>query len=181
MQRHTNSLTEDDIHFIIANTDFDRGKVLEWYDDFRRKCPSGKLNKRQFIDFYKKLIRGDHPDEEQFCAAVFEVFDSDGNGTIDFPEFLIAFWVRAKGNVREKLTWLFDIYDCDKSGFITLIELEKMMKLVLNMKSIKEDPREISKRIMNALDRSRDGKISKHEFIAGCTKDNNMLSIFSPF
>lgn len=174
-------LTEDDIQFIMANTDFDREKVIKWYDDFIKKCPQGKMNKRQFVDFYKKLIKGEHPDEDKFCEAVFEVFDSDGNGTVDFAEFLIAFWVRARGSVKEKLAWLFDVYDCDKSGHITLSELNKMLKLVLNMKGIKEDPYSLSRKIMEAWDRSHDGKISKPEFIAGCTNDAKMRALFAPF
>lgn len=178
---HKADLNEDDIQFIMANTDFDREKVLQWYSDFQKKCPDGKLSKRQFVDFYKKLIKGDHPDEEKFCEAVFDVFDSDGNGTVDFAEFLIAFWVRAKGSVKDKLAWLFDVYDCDKSGYITLWELSKMMKLVFNMKGINEDPYDKSRKVMEALDRSNDGKISKQEFIAGCTRDPKVRSLFSPF
>ena len=174
-------LTEDDIAFIMANTDFDREKILQWFADFKRQCPNGKLNKQEFIKFYKKLIKGDHPDEDQFCAAVFDVFDTDGNGSVDFGEFLIAFWVRAKGNVREKLAWLFDVYDCDKSNYITYWELTKMLRLVLNMKGIKEDPYNKARYIMDKLDRSGDGKISKAEFIAGCTADSSMRSLFSPF
>jgi Ca2+-binding EF-hand superfamily protein len=178
---HKTDLTDDDIEFIMANTDFDREKILQWYNDFKRQCPSGRLNKEEFIKFYKKLIKGDHPDEDRFCAAVFDVFDSDGNGSIDFGEFLIAFWVRAKGSVKDKLAWLFDIYDCDKSNYITQWEMSKMLRLVLNMKGINEDPYAKAKSIMAQLDRSGDGKISKQEFIAGCTRDAKLRSLFSPF
>jgi neuronal calcium sensor 1 len=72
-------LSEDDIQFIIANTDFNRDQVIKWFEEFKKQCPSGRLNKQEFIKFYKKLIKGDHPDEEQFCAAVFDVYDQDGN------------------------------------------------------------------------------------------------------
>ncbi len=176
-----NDLSEDDIQFILANTDFERDKVIEWYANFRQKCPSGKLDKNDFICFYRQLIRGNHPDEDAYCSAVFDVFDSDGNGLIDFGEFLIAFWIRAKGNIKDKLSWLFDIYDLDKSGSISLRELKEMLKLVCNMKGLRDDPDEKAESIMYALDRSRDGRISRHEFIAGCTRDQRLRSIFSPF
>ena len=180
-QTQKTDLTEDDIAFIMANTDFDREKILQWFDDFKRQCPSGRLNKQEFTEFYKKLIKGDHPDEAQFCAAVFGVFDSDGNGSIDFGEFLIAFWVRAKGSVKDKLSWLFDVYDYDRSNYITSWEIVKMLKLVFNIKGIKDDPYTKAISIINTLDRSKDGKVSKAEFIAGLTKDTQLRSLFSPF
>jgi Ca2+-binding EF-hand superfamily protein len=173
-------LTDEDIEFIMANTDFDREKINEWYKDFKRQCPTGRLNKEEFVRFYKKLIKGDHEDENQFCEFVFDVFDSDNNGSIDFGEFLIAFWIRAKGNVKDKLAWLFDIYDFDNSNFITSWEVTKMIKLLFNMKGIKEDPYAKAKSIMEQLDRGKDNKISKQEFIAGCTKDAKLRSLFSP-
>lgn len=175
------SLNDDDIEFIMANTDFTRDQVIKWFNEFKVQCPTGRLNKQEFIKFYKKLIKGDHPDEEQFCSAVFDVYDSDGDGSVDFGEFLIAFWIRAKGSVKDKLAWLFDVYDCDNSNFITSWELTKMLKLLLNIKGVKEDPYIKAKNIMKELDRSGDGKISKAEFIAGCTKDAKLRSLFSPF
>ena len=72
-------LIEDDIQFIMANTDFTRDQVMKWFDEFKIQCPSGRLNRQEFIRFYKKLIKGDHADEEQFCSAVFDVYDQDGN------------------------------------------------------------------------------------------------------
>jgi hypothetical protein len=56
-----------------------------------------------------------------------------------------------------------------------------MLRLVLNIKGIKEDSYTKAKSIMQELDRSGDGRISKAEFIAGCTKDTKLRSLFSPF
>lgn len=180
-QTQKSDLTEDDIQFIMSNTDFNREQVVNWHNDFKKQCPTGRLTKADFINFYKKLIKGDHADEDQLCSIIFDVYDSDANGSIDFSEFLIAFWVRAKGDIKEKLAWLFDVYDYDNSNYITSWELVKMLKLLFNIKGIKEDPYKKAVAIMNALDRSKDGKVSKPEFIAGCTKDTQLRSLFSPF
>lgn len=175
------SLSEDDINFIIANTDFTRDKIIAWFKEFQKQCPSGQLDRQQFTHFYKQLIPGENQAENEFCSMVFDVFDSDKNGYVDFGEFLIAFWVRARGDLREKLSWLFDIYDTDHSGHITQYELYKMLKLVFIMKSIKEDAWIKSREIIDKIDRSNDGKISRQEFIAGLTTDVKLRSLFSPY
>jgi Ca2+-binding EF-hand superfamily protein len=175
------NLSEDDIQFIMANTDLERDRIVAWHDDFRRKCPNNRIDKAMFVSFYKNLIPGEHPDEDKFCEAVFEAFDSDGNGYIDFGEFLISFWIRARGSLKDKLAWLFDVYDTDRSNYITQWELSKMLRLVFNMKNIKQDPYEKSREIMNIMDRSRDGRITKQEFIAACTRNENLRYLFAPF
>jgi Ca2+-binding EF-hand superfamily protein len=179
--RRKNGLTEDDINFIVANTDLKRDTIIDCYNVFKNNCPSGKLDKPAFVYFYKQLIRGDHADEQKFCSFVFNVFDTDGNGFIEFGEFMIGFWIRSRANMKDKLSWLFDVYDCDKSGSITMGELEEMLRLVFNMKGITLNPYEQADGIMQMLDRSQDGRISRQEFIAGCSSNPKIRNIFSPF
>ena len=174
--------TENDIQFIMANTDFERDQIIRWHEEFVRKCPSNKLDKSSFVEFFKKLIPGESPSEDEFCAAVFRACDLDANGFIDFNEFLIAFWIRAKGNMRDKLSWLFDIYDKDGNRSLTLWELASMLKLVIAMKNKSDvDPYDLARSIMNSMDRNADARISKQEFIARCTNDQNLRDLFSPY
>ena len=176
-------LTDEDIEFIMSNTDLDRGQILRWHQDFKEKCPQNRLNKSQFILFYKHLIPGESTslDHDRFCEAVFRAFDTDSNGYVDFAEFLLAFWIRASGSLKDKLAWLFEVYDTDRSNYITESELTSMLKLVLSIKNIKEDPREKTREIFLRIDRSKDGKISRQEFIAGCTQDEKLRNLLAPF
>ncbi len=174
-------LSEQDIEFIMANTDFSKEKIIEWHAEFIKVCPQNKLDKEKFIQFYSKLIPGDNSSERSYCEAVFQACDTDSNGFIDFAEFLLAFCVSAKGNLREKLAWLFEIYDTDRSSYISLYELAKMLKLVLSIKNINEDAYQRARKIFELMDRSNDNRISKQEFIAGCTKDQETRELFAPF
>lgn len=177
------NLTEDDIIFIMANTDFTRAKIIEWHAQFIKQCPLGKINRKEFVQFYKQLTPGNdnNIDEDRFCEYVFKAFDSDNNGYVDFAEFLQSFWIRAKGNLREKLSWLFSVYDSDSNNFITYWELGHMLRLLFNMKNIKGDPYEKAKEIFSKIDRSNDYRLTKQEFIAGCTKDEQIRQLFAPF
>ena len=51
-------LSDTEIQFIMANTDFDKQRILAFYSDFQRKCPSNKIDRKNFINFYKALIPG---------------------------------------------------------------------------------------------------------------------------
>jgi len=106
-----------------------------------------------------------------------QAFDFDNNGYVDFGEFLIAFWIKAKGSVRNKLVWLFDVYDIDKSGFISMTELTHMLRLVFSLKSMNDDPVERAQYVMGLVDCNSDGQLSRLEFVEGCMMDDELREL----
>ena len=60
------------------------------------------------------LIKGEAG--EQFMEQLFRIFDKDGDGSIDFKEFMIATDMTSSGDPEEKLRWAFRMYDKDGSG-----------------------------------------------------------------
>jgi calmodulin len=70
---------------------------------------------------------GQNPTETELRDMINEV-DADGNGTIDFPEFLTMMARKMKDtDINEELMQAFKVFDKDGSGTISAAELKAVM------------------------------------------------------
>ncbi|CAJ0765872.1 3375_t:CDS:2, partial [Entrophospora sp. SA101] len=70
---------------------------------------------------------GQNPTESELQDMVSEI-DADGNGTIDFPEFLTMMARKMKDSDSEQeIKEAFKVFDKDGNGFISAAELRHVM------------------------------------------------------
>ncbi|THF96941.1 hypothetical protein TEA_024166 [Camellia sinensis var. sinensis] len=103
---------------------------------------------------------------ESEVRQLMEAADVDGNGTIDYIEFITATMHMNRVEREHHLYTAFEYFDEDKSGYITMEELEHALKKY-NMgdeKTIKE--------IIVEVDTDNDGRINYDEFVAMMRKGN---------
>ena len=79
--------------------------LQEWYKGFISDCPNGKLTPPAFVKIYSQCFPSGNA--RDFCDHIFRTFDTDGNGYIDFREFLLAIDITSSGTAEEKLGWAF--------------------------------------------------------------------------
>ena len=61
-------------------------------------------------------------------VQVFSIFDGDGNGQIDFKEFVLALWNFCACSDSALRIFAFDLYDNDTSGKLEIEEVEHMLR-----------------------------------------------------
>lgn len=172
------TLTEQDLEILHKVSQMPRNDIKAWSEALEYECPSGKLNKKQFIKFYKSFPN--RQNVEDIAEQCFNVFDVDKNGLVDLGEFLMIYVIMNGNDAEEKLKYAFYMYDQDNNGFIDDHELREGLKTMFRFRQINEKESSIQK-IMSYLDENKDGRINKTEFIEGLLSDPYLIKYISPY
>ncbi|KAJ6424610.1 hypothetical protein OIU84_025397 [Salix udensis] len=97
---------------------------------------------------------------EYEAKQLMEAADADGNGIIDYDEFITATMHMNRMDREEHLYTAFQHFDKDNSGYITTEELEQALR-DFGM----HDGRDL-KEIISEVDADNDGRINYDEFVA---------------
>lgn len=171
-------LSGDDIEYLRKNTRYDEKEIKEWYKGFKADCPDGILDKTQVLDMYSMILPAGNANV--FVDQIFRIFDKDGNGSIDFKEFMMATDMTASGSPEEKLRWAFKMYDKDGNGSVDLEEMIEIIGTLYDMEGAKKEHAEArAKKIFGELDVNGDGDLTADEFVKGCLLDPELVQLLN--
>eukprot|EP00164_Ancoracysta_twista_P000886 GFYU01001167.1.p1 GENE.GFYU01001167.1~~GFYU01001167.1.p1 ORF type:complete len:369 (+),score=77.82 GFYU01001167.1:130-1236(+) len=111
-------------------THFDKVELQALFDQYKAMCVSkGGIDKETFENGLGPLGL----EKNILTDTIFNFFDRDQNGMIDFAEFVGGLSIICKGTAEEKIHFAFRAYDLDHDGFITLNEMHSMFKAYFNL------------------------------------------------
>ncbi|KAF3428614.1 hypothetical protein E2986_03740 [Frieseomelitta varia] len=103
--------------------------------------------------------------QNPLVQRVIDIFDADGNGEVDFKEFIHGVsQFSVKGDKESKLRFAFRIYDMDNDGFISNGELFQVLKMMVGNNLKDTQLQQIVDKTILFADKDEDGKISFEEF-----------------
>ena len=181
--KQKSKLSNADISYLTTQTNYDAKTIRKKYRGFRHACPSGCLTSGKFYHMYEKHFPGGNA--EKYCRLVFNTFDTDQNGYIDFKEFILATYRQEGGSSESKLKLAFEMYDADKNGVVDLEEMENCIQAIYDMlgataKKPTESAKQRAKDIFTRMDKDQDGGLTIDEFLEGCLNDEELSKILVP-
>lgn len=164
---------------IQINSHFSEEELKDWYKQFMKDYPRGVLTMDNFIAIYSKSFP--QGDAEEFAQHAFRTFDTNGDGVINFREFMCALSVKSRGRSDQKLRWAFRMYDLDGNGSISRDEMLDIVRAIYKMvgNADEEAAAERTDMIFGQLDKNSDGQLSQDEFIEGATKDPTIVKMIA--
>ncbi|GLT78080.1 hypothetical protein SLA2020_496260 [Shorea laevis] len=153
---------------LASETAFTVNEVEALYDMFKKLSSSifddGSIHKEEFL----LALCGNRNNQNLFANRMFQLFDSNHDGVIEFSEFVLALSVfHPDAPQSEKVAFAFQIYDIRQTGFIEHGEVKEMIWALLDESDsiLPDDTVEaIIYKTFEAADSKRDGKIDLEEW-----------------
>ncbi|XP_076367870.1 Kv channel-interacting protein 4-like [Tachypleus tridentatus] len=164
---------------LCRNTNFSRKEIRLMYQGFKQECPTGVVSEDSFKEIFSQFFP--QGDATQYAHYVFHTFkQSTHSGTLNFEQFIGLLSRLSRGTIKEKLKWIFGLYDINGDGFISKQEMLLIVSAIYDMLGHYTDPavdehsaREHVERVFHQIDSKKDGLISFDEFMEWCQKDEN--------
>ena len=119
------------------------------------KNSDGKLTRAELIEGYSKLY-GDMAEED--VDKILKVADLDGNGEIEYSEWVVATMDKTNLLTDEKMKTAFNLFDKDGGGTISANELKEVLGVGRNIEE------KVWNELIMEVDANGDGEISYPEF-----------------
>ncbi|RXN11006.1 liprin-beta-1-like isoform X5 [Labeo rohita] len=146
-------------------------ELYEWFRKFLNECPSGLITLHEFRRHFCNGTVG--KESAEYAEQIFRTLDNNGDGVVDFREYVTAISMLIEGTTVEKLRWSFKLYDKDKDGAITRSEMLEIMQAVYKMSVAasltKPDPltaEECTNRIFVRLDKDNNGSTELNKMMS---------------
>ena len=107
---------------------------------------------------------------ETFISLVFRLFDHDGEGSVNFHEFLTAYYHFLTLDKDDLALFTYQVFDLDGEGSLSKDEVKVMCMTLWGQKKAEKQFKEMTK-----MDLDGDGTLDANEWLNICKHNPNML------
>jgi len=163
-------LRDEDISVLVKSSGLSEDEVRTTFSTFIKEHPDGKFTKKEFSEMMGKAMP--KKDAKKMETHVYRMYDTDGNGGIDFTEFMILFHIMDDGTPEQVLGRIFRVFDVNGDGVITSEEMKRIIKDMYGMIKLQNqdlaNEEDLAKVVFQEMDKNKDGKVTCQEFISAC-------------
>lgn len=141
-------------------------EIDKMYESFRKFDVNGS-GQVSYVEFLTILDMEDTP----IAREVFNEMDDSKDWNMTFREFVLSMWMFCTRSKHSISMFAFDIFDEDDSGSLNTDEITDMVSRIYGKKGLSHDIRLIIKK----MDKNKDGKIDKKEFVDSVDKFPGLL------
>jgi serine/threonine protein kinase/Ca2+-binding EF-hand superfamily protein len=179
-----------------GNGPFDIIEVRALREKFNEldRAGSGAISKDAFHNLFTSLVGFPEAIGEEargeLLDFVYQLFNGSGGSRLNLREFIAGCIVLGRGSEDDRLRYLFQMYDIDRSGSLSLTELERMFHVIHTCATVRgvatgvaslpsagnvehsvTNISELAARAMREHDLDRDGKIGLNDFAQWCSAE----------
>ncbi|XP_034561015.1 visinin-like [Notolabrus celidotus] len=178
------AVSKEILEELKLNTKFSETEIVQWYENFKKQCPTGRISKEEFQAIYSKFFP--ESDAQTYSQHVFRSFDTNDDGTLDFKEYIIALHMTSTGKTNRKLEWAFSLFDVDKNGYITKAEVKEICTAIFKLipkdelSDLPEDENNAEKRadkLWKYFNKGENDRVAEGEFIKGVLENESALRL----
>uniref|UniRef100_A0A8C5B4X3 Lysophosphatidylcholine acyltransferase 2 n=1 Tax=Gadus morhua TaxID=8049 RepID=A0A8C5B4X3_GADMO len=144
-------------------------KELEGFAVKASSCQGGRISIQEFARFLKLPI-------SPALEELFALFDRDGDGTIDFREYVIGVTILCRpANTEDVLRMAFKLFDTDEDQRITRLEFSALLRSALGVSDLNMT------KLFKEIDADASGFITFAEFEAFALTHPEYAKLFTTY
>ncbi|NP_956258.1 recoverin 2 [Danio rerio] len=180
----SSAMSKEILEDLKLNTKFSENELSQWYENFQKQCPSGRITPEEFKKIYERFFP--ECDTTSYAQHVFRSFDTNDDGTLDFKEYIIALHMTSTGKTERKLEWAFSLFDVDKNGYITKSEVAEICQAIFKLipkedqESLPADentPEKRADKLWSYFNKKDNERLAEGEFIQGILENEDAIHL----
>ncbi|XP_053545895.1 visinin-like [Bombina bombina] len=178
------ALSKEILEDLKLNTKYSEDELFKWYESFKKQCPDGKISRTDFEKIYANFFPNSDP--QTYARHVFRSFDTNDDGTLDFREYIIALHLTSSGKTSLKLEWAFSLFDVDRNGEVSKVEVLEIITAIFKMipdseqQKLPDDentPQKRADKLWAYFKKKDQDKIAEGEFIQGVMQNDDIMRL----